>query len=82
MWRALANILTTTTRPVGDYLTLRRFERQRRGNNALMAKTLSALNWITRQNNQPWQCLRATGMRMINNSDTLKTYLQRFASGL
>ncbi|NYT52778.1 MAG: FAD-dependent monooxygenase [Candidatus Vesicomyosocius endoextente] len=68
-------------KPLGDYLVLRKYARSRRLNNELMAKTMTGLNWIYKENNEPLRWLRGFGMNLINENKTLKSYLQKKASG-
>ena len=46
-----------------------------------MAKTMTGLNWIYKENNEPLRWLRGFGMNVINDSPTLKSFLQKHALG-
>jgi 2-octaprenyl-3-methyl-6-methoxy-1,4-benzoquinol hydroxylase/2-octaprenylphenol hydroxylase len=63
------------------YSTLRKYERARRLDNELMAKTMQALNWIYKENTEPMRWLRGMGMNFINNNTHLKSFLQAHAMG-
>ncbi len=77
----LSRQLQSNNKPLGDYLVLRKYARARRLDNELMAKTMTGLNWIYKENNEPLRWLRGFGMNLINESPTLKSFLQKQASG-
>ncbi|BBB24417.1 2-octaprenyl-3-methyl-6-methoxy-1,4-benzoquinol hydroxylase [Isorropodon fossajaponicum endosymbiont JTNG4] len=77
----LSKQLHTNDKPLGDYLVLRKYARAKRLDNELMAKTMTGLNWIYKENNEPLRWLRGFGMNLINESPTLKSFLQKQASG-
>jgi len=69
--------LNANLKPLGDYSILRQYARARRLDNELMAKTMTGLNWIYKENNEPLRWLRGFGMNVINDSPTLKSFLQK-----
>ena len=73
--------LNAKLKPLGDYSVLRKYARARRRDNELMAKTMTGLNWIYKENNEPLRWLRGFGMNVINDSPTLKSFLQKHALG-
>ena len=75
----LSQQLETNINTLGDYLVLRKYARARRLDNELMAKTMSGLNWIYKENSEPFRWLRGFGMNLINNT-TLKSRLQKHAT--
>ncbi|ABL02679.1 2-octaprenyl-3-methyl-6-methoxy-1,4-benzoquinol hydroxylase [Candidatus Ruthia magnifica str. Cm (Calyptogena magnifica)] len=77
----LSQQLQTNNKLLGDYLVLRKYARARRLNNELMAKTITGLNWIYKENSEPLRWLRGFGMNLINESPILKYFLQKQASG-
>jgi 2-octaprenyl-3-methyl-6-methoxy-1,4-benzoquinol hydroxylase/2-octaprenylphenol hydroxylase len=46
-----------------------------------MAKTMTGLNWIYKENNEPLRWLRGIGMNIIDDNQSLKSFLKRKASG-
>jgi 2-octaprenyl-3-methyl-6-methoxy-1,4-benzoquinol hydroxylase/2-octaprenylphenol hydroxylase len=46
-----------------------------------MAKTMTGLNWIYKENSEPMRWLRGFGMNLINKNLTLKSFLQKHATG-
>ncbi len=76
----LSQQIKANHKPLGDYLVLIKYARSRRLNNELMAKTMTGLNWIYKENNEPLRWLRGFGMNLINESKTLKSYFQKQAS--
>lgn len=77
----LSQQLHSSSKSLGDYSTLRNYARARRLDNELMAKTMTGLNWIYKENNEPLRWLRGFGMNIINDSPTLKSLLQKHAIG-
>ncbi len=77
----LSNQLQSTSKLLGDYSVLRQYARARRLDNELMAKTMTGLNWIYKENNEPLRWLRGFGMNLINDNPTLKSFLQKHALG-
>jgi 2-octaprenyl-3-methyl-6-methoxy-1,4-benzoquinol hydroxylase/2-octaprenylphenol hydroxylase len=47
-----------------------------------MAKTMTGLNWIYKENNEPMRWLRGFGMNTINETPVLKSFLQKHALGI
>lgn len=66
---------------LGDYSNLRKYARARRLDNELMAKTMTGLNWIYKENSEPVRWLRGFGMNLINETPVLKSFFQQHASG-
>ncbi len=77
----LSNQLQNSVKPFGDYGVLRAYGRARRLDNELMAKTMTGLNWIYKENNEPLRWLRGFGMNLINENPTLKSFFQKHATG-
>ena len=77
----LSRQLHTNNKLLGGYLVLRKYARARRLDNELMAKTMSGLNWIYKENNEPLRWLRGFGMNLINDNSTFKSFFQKHASG-
>jgi 2-polyprenylphenol 6-hydroxylase len=77
----LSNQLRDSTKLLGDYSVLRTYARARRLDNELMAKTMTGLNWIYKENNEPLRWLRGFGMNLINENPTLKSFFQAHAIG-
>jgi 2-octaprenyl-3-methyl-6-methoxy-1,4-benzoquinol hydroxylase/2-octaprenylphenol hydroxylase len=46
-----------------------------------MAKTMTGLNWVYKENNEPLRWLRGFGMNIINENPQLKSFLQKHALG-
>ncbi len=66
---------------LGNLPALRRYARARRLDNELIAKTMTGLNWVYKENNEPLRWLRGFGMNLINENPTLKSFFQKYASG-
>ena len=64
-----------------DYLVLRKYARARRLDNELMAKTMTGLNWIYKENSEPMRILRGLGMNLVNHTPLLKSFFQKHALG-
>lgn len=77
----LSGQLKTSNQYLGNYQVLRKYARARRLDNELMAKTMTGLNWIYKENNEPFRWLRGFGMNLINETPMLKSCLQKYASG-
>ena len=77
----LSKQLTASQKPLGDYGVLRAYARARRLDNELMAKTMTGLNWIYKENNEPLRWLRGFGMNLINETPELKSFFQAHAIG-
>ncbi len=77
----LSQQLQSSSKPLGDYSILRNYARARRLDNELMAKTMTGLNWIYKENNEPLRWLRGFGMNIINETPALKSFLQKHALG-
>ena len=66
---------------LGDFLVLRKYARARRLDNEIMSKTMTGLDWIYKENNEPLRWLRGYGMNLINETPMLKSFFQRQALG-
>ena len=79
--KELSDQLKSSSKILGDYGVLRSYARARRLDNELMAKTMTGLNWIYKENNEPLRWLRGFGMNLINDNPTLKSFFQKHATG-
>ncbi len=79
--RELSQQLATNIDTLGHYLILRKYARARRLNNELMAKTMRGLNWIYKENNEPFRWARGFGMNLVNKNPKLKSFFQGHATG-
>lgn len=77
----LSKQLQASNQYLGDYSILRKYARARRLDNELMAKTMTGLNWIYKENSETMRWLRGFGMNLINQNSTLKSFFQKYASG-
>lgn len=77
----LSKQLQTNKQHLGTYSILRKYARARRLDNELMAKTMTGLNWIYKENNEPLRWLRGFSMNFINENSTFKSFFQKHASG-
>ena len=66
---------------MGDKLVIRKYERDRRLDNEIMAKTMTGLDWIYKENNEPLRWLRGFGMNLIDDSPMIKSFFQKQALG-
>lgn len=73
----LSKQLNASKQHLGDYLVLRKYARARRLDNELMAKTMTGLNWIYKENNEPLRWLRGLGMNLINENPALKSFFSK-----
>ena len=69
-------------RDVGARPTLRRYERWRRGHNALMQAVLGGFRHLFSSRHAPVRRLRETGLALTDRLPPLKAGFMRFASGL
>ncbi len=72
---------THADKVLGDHMVLRKYARARRTDNELMAKTMTGLNWIYKENNEGLRWLRGFGMNLIDETPLLKSFLQKHALG-
>lgn len=79
--KEINNQLLDDEKPLGDHSVLRRYARARRLDNELMAKTMTGLDWIYKENNEPMRWLRGFGMNLIDESSILKSLIQKQALG-
>jgi 2-octaprenyl-3-methyl-6-methoxy-1,4-benzoquinol hydroxylase/2-octaprenylphenol hydroxylase len=77
----LSKQLQASNKSLGNYGVLRAYARARRLDNELMAKTMTGLNWIYKENNEPLRWLRGFGMNLINDNPSLKSFFQKHATG-
>lgn len=77
----LSKQLNLNNQLLENYNTLRFYARSRRLDNELMAKTMTGLNWIYKENSEPMRWLRGFGMNLINENSTLKSFFQKHAMG-
>ncbi len=69
-------------RGVDDTRSLRRYERARKAEVAVMAAATDGLQQLFGRPGDPWQTLRHWGMRGFDNSGLLKSWVARQAMGL
>jgi 2-octaprenylphenol hydroxylase len=69
-------------RDFGALRNLRRFERWRRGDNALMMSAMDGINALFSNASTPLQTARAMGLGMVNRAAMLRHLLMRHAMGL
>ena len=69
------------SKSLGDFLVLRKYARARRLDNEIMSKTMTGLDWIYKENNEPFRWLRGYGMNFIDETPMLKSFFQRQALG-
>ena len=74
-------LLTNIDKALGDFSVLRKYARARRLDNELMAKTMTGLDWIYKENNEPLRWLRGFGMNVIDQTPILKSFFQKQALG-
>lgn len=82
---ALAEVLDAARdagRDIGRAHTLRRYQRWRKGHNALMRTALSGFNWLFGTPFRPVRDARNAGLRVTNRITPLKRWLMLYASGL
>ncbi|NVJ49089.1 MAG: FAD-dependent monooxygenase [Gammaproteobacteria bacterium] len=80
----LADVLIDTRskgHSVAHYPALRAFERARKGENYLMQKAMTALNWAYSQQSLPLSALRNIAVRKLQNTPQLKRQFMRRAMG-
>jgi len=69
-------------RDFGSLRNLRRFERWRRGDNALMMSAMDAINALFSNASTPLQTARVMGLGMVNRAAMVRHLLMRHAMGL
>ena len=74
-------LLANSDKTLGDHSVLRKYARARRLDNELMAKTMTGLDWIYKENNEPLRWLRGLGMNVIDETPILKSFFQKQALG-
>ncbi|MGF1547272.1 MAG: UbiH/UbiF/VisC/COQ6 family ubiquinone biosynthesis hydroxylase [Thiotrichales bacterium] len=78
----LAQTLLDTRRDPGSQVVLRRYERARAGENALMQRAMEGLKWLFGVQAPPLPWLRNTGLSLVDRATPLKHELMRQAMGL
>ena len=76
-----SQIMSQEHKALGDFLVLRKYARARRLDNEVMSNTMTGLDWIYKENNEPFRWLRGYGMNLIDQTPTLKAFFQRQALG-
>ena len=76
-----SQIMSQDHKTLGDFLVLRKYARARRLDNEVMSNTMTGLDWIYKENNEPFRWLRGYGMNLIDQTPTLKAFFQRQALG-
>ncbi len=82
---ALAEVLGAARaagRDIGRSHTLRKYQRWRKGHNAVMQTALSGLNWLFASPSAALKDARNMGLRMTNQIPPLKRWFMQYASGL
>jgi len=74
-------LLANSDRALGDFSVLRKYARARRLDNELMAKAMTGLDWIYKENNESLRWLRGFGMNVIDETPILKSFFQKQALG-
>ena len=74
-------LLANSDKTLGDHSVLRKYARAQRLDNELMAKTMTGLDWIYKENNEPLRWLRGLGMNVIDETPILKSFFQKRALG-
>jgi len=74
-------LLINSGKVLGDHSVLRKYARARRLDNELMAKTMTGLDWVYKENNEPLRWLRGFGMNVIDETPILKSFFQKQALG-
>ncbi len=69
-------------RDIGRAHTLRKYQRWRKGHNAVMRAALSGFNWLFGGHSGALRDARNMGLRVTNQIPPLKRLLMRYASGL
>lgn len=69
-------------RDYGALRNLRRYERWRRGDNALMMSAMDGINALFSNANVPLQTVRILGLGMVNRTGVVRHLLMRHAMGL
>lgn len=78
----LAEVLgAVRSHKLGDYLTLRRYERARRGDNVLTMKSMEGFKLLFGNRLSPWMLLRNRGLNLVNQSRWLKRQFMHKAAG-
>lgn len=74
-------LVENNDKPLGESLVLRKYARARRLDNELMSKTMTGLDWIYKENNEPLRWMRGFGMNIIDETPFLKSFFQNKALG-
>jgi len=74
-------LIANSDKVLGDFSILRKYARARRLDNELMAKAMTGLDWIFKENNEPFRLFRGLGMNVIDETPILKSFFQKQALG-
>ena len=74
-------LIENSDKTIGDYSVLRKYARARRLDNEMMSNTMTGLDWIYKENNEPLRWLRGFGMNLIDETPVLKSFFQKQALG-
>jgi len=74
-------LIVNSDKVLGDFSVLRKYARARRLDNELMAKAMTGLDWIFKENNEPFRLFRGLGMNVIDETPILKSFFQKQALG-
>ena len=77
----LANILGQSDRDPGSLLLLRRYERARRGENAVMQKLMEGFQLLFVNSIPPLEGLRGLGLTLVDQLGPAKATMMRYAMG-
>jgi len=66
-------------KPIGQFSVLRRYERWRRGDNALVQRSMEGFDWLFKQDAELKKTVRKTLMPVANNLTPVKNWLMRQA---
>ena len=69
-------LIENSDKTIGDYSVLRKYARARRLDNEMMSNTMTGLDWIYKENNEPLRWLRGFGMNLIDETPVLKSFFQ------
>ncbi len=78
---ALAEVLASTDRDPGSLSVLRRYERARKGENALMQKLMEGFQLLFINDTTPLQKLRGLGLTVAEQLGPAKALMMRYAMG-
>lgn len=79
---ALTEVIGQTTRDFGSLSVLRRYERSRRGENAVMQRLMEGFQFLFINNNSVLSGIRGLGLRLTDQATPLKNQMMRYAMGI